>query len=554
MGMIFPPVIERELRVASRLRGTYWRRFGIGAMAIFLCAGVYLVNLGEPQTRVGPYIFIGMAILAFIYALFAGRTFTADCLSSEKRDGTLGLLFLTDLKGYDVVLGKLAATSLNGFLGLLALMPIMAIPLMMGGVTAGQFWRMVIVLLNTFFFSLALGIFTSAICRDQRRALGINSSLLLTLTLVIPGVFLLIAGLAGAASPPFIVCYPSPLFPFVVAFEGVRGVSTYSLTTHFIASTTLIHALAWLFIALASRIVPNSWQDKAIRVPKALPLDVALPPGQRRGHHRIEYRRRLLSANPFFWLASRNPFKPAQVWIFFARMAAWWIWSRISTGVWFEVETMIMLTLLINTTLKLWVMIESGQKLAEDQRAGALELLLSTPLTAGDILRGQFMALRRQFLKPFVVAAVVEVIFFVMTFWRPSNGPHTTAQFYTALFFLCALILLVADAVTASWVAMQFALVARGPQRAASATFLRVLVLPWVLYGIITVSISLLLFILDVHWSDADNSGTVAQFGLWFGCGIAVDLLFGLRARQLLLTKFRILATEQSARKHAATE
>ena len=29
---------------------------------------------------------------------------TADSLSAEKREGTLGLLFLTDLRGYDVVL------------------------------------------------------------------------------------------------------------------------------------------------------------------------------------------------------------------------------------------------------------------------------------------------------------------------------------------------------------------------------------------------------------------------------------------------------------------
>ena len=48
---------------------------------------------------------------AVFYCLLSGVWFTADCLSEEKREGTLGLLFLTDLKGYDVVLGKLVATS-----------------------------------------------------------------------------------------------------------------------------------------------------------------------------------------------------------------------------------------------------------------------------------------------------------------------------------------------------------------------------------------------------------------------------------------------------------
>src|SRR5205823_6492965 len=104
-----------------------------------------------------------------------------DCLSSEKREGTLGLLFLTDLKGYDVVCGKLAATSFRALYGLLALVPVLAVPLLMGGITSGEFWRMVLVLVNTFLFSLAIGVFVSALCQDARKAMGANFLLLLLL-------------------------------------------------------------------------------------------------------------------------------------------------------------------------------------------------------------------------------------------------------------------------------------------------------------------------------------------------------------------------------------
>ena len=38
---------------------------------------------------------------------------------------------------------------------------------------------------------------------------------------------------------------------------------------------------------------------------------------------------------------------------------------------------------------------------------GSLELLLSTPLGVRDILRGQLLALRRQFLGPIVVVAII---------------------------------------------------------------------------------------------------------------------------------------------------
>ena len=76
--------------------------------------------------------------------LLAGIFTTADCLSEEKREGTLGLLFLTDLKGYDIVLGKIVAASVNWFFGLLALFPVLALSLLMGGVAPGEFWRKIL--------------------------------------------------------------------------------------------------------------------------------------------------------------------------------------------------------------------------------------------------------------------------------------------------------------------------------------------------------------------------------------------------------------------------
>src|SRR5688572_27689924 len=73
--------------------------------------------------------------LALAYAMVAGIHATADCVSEEKREGTLGLLFLTDLKGYDVILGKLSATSLGAIYAMLAILPMISLGLLMGGVT-----------------------------------------------------------------------------------------------------------------------------------------------------------------------------------------------------------------------------------------------------------------------------------------------------------------------------------------------------------------------------------------------------------------------------------
>ena len=171
--MTFLPIVQRELRATARRRATYWMRLAIALLATCVGAGTFIVTLGSVTSQqTGQFIFRGLSGLLLLYGLAYGRRATADCLSSEKREGTLGLLFLTDLKGHDVVLGKLTATSLNGFYGLLAALPVLAVCLLMGGITSGEFWRMVLVLVDTFLLSLSIGMLGSALTRSEERRVG----------------------------------------------------------------------------------------------------------------------------------------------------------------------------------------------------------------------------------------------------------------------------------------------------------------------------------------------------------------------------------------------
>src|SRR5690348_4682839 len=109
------PIVDRELRVAARRPGTYRTRLWAASAAILLAAWRCLDFAwrgASPGTQ-GRSLFYTLSGLAFVYCLFIGARVTADTISEEKREGTLGLLFLTDLKGLDVVLGKLVASSLN---------------------------------------------------------------------------------------------------------------------------------------------------------------------------------------------------------------------------------------------------------------------------------------------------------------------------------------------------------------------------------------------------------------------------------------------------------
>ncbi len=535
--MIFPPIVGRELRGASRRRGTYWTRSLVAFLAVFTGAAIFVALPGTPGSQSGRVIFEGLSGLALLYCLVCGRALTVDCLSVERREGTLGLLFLTDLKGYDIVLGKLVATSLNGFFSLLAVVPVLALCMLLGGVANAEFWRMVLVLADTFLFSLATGIFCSSLSRDARRAAAANFGLLLLFAGVLPTLAGFVIYLIR--SHPWIpqLFYTCPGFPFFLSFDAQYKLSPLD----FWWSLGVIHALTWLLVLSAGRIVPRTWQDRPVRPEKArfrAAWDFwSFGPAA----GRAAYRKRMLDTNAFYWLTARARFKPLHVWVFLAFIAICWTWSLIRAGdIWWSAVVAVGASLILNSTLKLWITLEAGQQLAEDQRMGTLELLLPTPLGPRDILRGQWLALRRQFLRPLAVIIAAELL---ITYFTVKHQAGNEELIYT---ILAAVLALIADGLALVWVSMRLALTARSTSRALIGTVFRILVLPWAGF----VVVKLVIGVWNILWPEqAGEPRWQFDLGLWFSLGIAADVFFGLLARYQLLHGFHRLAMHRFERK-----
>ena len=179
------PIVERELRVAARARSTPWSRTIAALAAVLVAAGfITIAEVGNAfggLGTLGSELFSSLSILAFCGAWLAGLFFTSDAISEEKREGTFGLLFLTDLRGYDVILGKLLSTSLRAVYALLAIMPVLATTLLMGGVTGAHFARACLALLCAMSLSLSIGLFISTISSEPQRSLAATLLLLLAI-------------------------------------------------------------------------------------------------------------------------------------------------------------------------------------------------------------------------------------------------------------------------------------------------------------------------------------------------------------------------------------
>jgi hypothetical protein len=533
--MTFLPIVARELRIASRRRTTYWMRSGAALVVMFIGAWFFLVAQHQPPNQIAMGVFSILTGGAVLYCLFSGVRSTADCLSQEKREGTLGLLFLTDLKGYDVVFGKLVATSLHGFYGVLAVVPMLALPLLLGGVAPAEFGRMALVALNTLFFSLAAGIFVSALSRSARSAMTMTLLLILLFAAVLPALGAWLGFVVRAKSVPVAFLLPSPGFAYFTAFDS----AFIRIGPAFWWSLGLIHGLGWLFLVLASLIAPHSWKER--------------PPGAQRLRwndrlrswsygdpaERTAFRRLLLNKNAYFWLAARARLKPAAVWAVLALLGCGWAWGLAKYHRDWLSEFMYFATgLVLNLLMKIWFASETGRQLAADRTQGALELLLSTPLTVREILRGQLLALKRQFLGPMVVVLTAFFIFMLASASEVSAADDRAAWL---LFWAALITLLVADMAGLYWVGMWQGLTARNPNRATGAALARIMVLPCIAFALLSMLVSLLSINREV------DLGPKFFLGMWVGLSLAADVGFGTYARHKLLTEFRLAAAQRYA-------
>jgi hypothetical protein len=400
----------------------------------------------------------------------------------------------------------------------------------MGGITNGEFWRMVLVLVNTFLFSLAIGVLASALCRGARQAFGANLTLLALLAVLPP----MCAGAIAYYTPTHWVVpalmYSCPVYSFYMAADAQYA----WFPGNFWWSVGITAGISWLLVALASRRVPHSWQEQP-----SGPAE-RRPPRQSRQNWvygrpepRRTLRRRLLGKNPYCWLASRARFKPAGVWIFLGFVGCWWlflVWALDAK--WLDESLSVTTALLLNCVLKLWIAIEAGQRLAEDQKLGSLELLLSTPLSTRNIMRGQILALRRQFLGPLLVVVGLELAFTLMLAQRSYRGDTEALSMG-----LTGIFLLLTDILTLIGVAMSRALTARSPNHANLSTVTRVLILPWVVFTIVAI----LANVWSPRLSQSETSWKFYLY-LWFWLGLSTDIGFGAVAWWQLCTRFRELA------------
>jgi ABC-type transport system involved in multi-copper enzyme maturation permease subunit len=543
--MTFLPVVERELRVAGRNPAVYWTRSLTGLVAVIATAWILLFNATSPLRAMpnvqGQLVFNTVAALINIAVFFAGAVFTADAISSERREGTLGLLFLTDLRGFDVILGKLVAHSTSAIYSLLAVLPVLGIPLLLGGVTGAEYLRMVLAMLAMLMWSLCAGILVSTWNSESRTAASQTVGFLLGLAALFPLIGLIVAWLFSKAFNTDVlfeeflqaIAVFSPPVASVFALDGAyrtpHGGWIYLASLSFSVVTSLL-MLRW-----AGRRLARGWQDRALAHRKGGWTHRLETAGLERAGGEAALRARLLELSPIVWLNCRKRLRGLLIWAFLAMVAIAFLLTGAKVGRgWFDEAVFFGTSLFVHLILKVWLSGEAPRQFFEDRRTGGMELLLSTELTVSDFIAGQWRAIVRLFARPLTVVIGADLL--IALFFMQSDS---TSDDLPVWLWLARDGLLVVDAVALTLLGMW-----RGAStqktRITGAAFFEVILLPWILIGLIVTAYGALRIAGVVE--DLDFSLGLAVTA-WTAIGIASAAFWSLHAWKRLNNQFREMAT-----------
>ena len=209
MRMMMPelnPVLVKELR--GRMRSA--RAFILLTIYLVILSGVTLLlyvalSNNRPTDlnngrQIGQALFFTVAAVALIEVCVITPSLTAGGIAGEKERQTYDLLIASQLSPWQIVWGKLGAALAFSMLLVLAIVPIMSMAFLFGGVSLTEVLIVLIGLGATAVFYACIGLFWSSIMRST---LGANSFALGSIILMLLGipfiavVFTLIFGPTG---------------------------------------------------------------------------------------------------------------------------------------------------------------------------------------------------------------------------------------------------------------------------------------------------------------------------------------------------------------------
>jgi len=446
--MPFLPVIERELRASTRHPFTYYLRT-LGAGALLLASLFFGIEHGF-ESSFGGKLFGHLHFTMFCAIWILVPLLAADCISRERREGTLGLLFMTGLRGADIVVAKSAAHGVRALSLWVAVAPVLALPFLLGGVSWQEAMLSAAFNSSAMCWALAAGVLGSAWSKTWGPAVlraAIFALFFLLLMAIVTGEGLAAMLRSGKSS---LLGSPAAFFeiePAKVDYFFVLGIGFISNLSQnlaaFVLRTVTNGQLTWLAVLvfiisllglttaifLAGAKTRRIWQE-----PPPSPQQIWLqqtfctPVVWISFFHR--WMKRKLEANPIGWLEQRTWSGRLLTWGWLAVIIS--LYSAVLTDPTFFQRTSTPQNLM-GWLLVLSMAISTAASFRRERESGVLELLLVSPIGERTIISGRLRGLWNQFLPAFGLLLVVWAYLASISLTRGTDA--SSILFYGTTFF-----------------------------------------------------------------------------------------------------------------------
>ncbi len=346
-----------------------WLRVLASGVTVGVFAG-FVAGTELEASRLGAALFTVLRLTLTLAIWIIVPMMTADCISREKREGTLGLLFLTPLTVLDVIMGKAVTHVLRAATLLLASVPVLVLPFTLGGVE----WQEVLLAIATIANALLLGI-----------AAGLYASVR-----------------GGSAIQVMVLAEGYALVLFVVSgiSEGTFGYMADGSLWGFawrLATTVGFTMIVFpLMIKAGVRLLRETW-DRDSAAPER--------PKWVEAFSRSEFWRTV-----FHWetgrTLDRNPMAWLQEYSWTARLTKWGWFLAMLLAEFFIVLGFPGWQPHLTAVLALGVAFSATGSFRRERQSGLLEVLLVTPLSVRQLIAGRLWGICGHFLPALAALAV----------------------------------------------------------------------------------------------------------------------------------------------------
>lgn len=169
------PIVKKDVKVQARSMKMCW---GVFAYELILALVFFLAMVIIQEESMSMYsnnnIYSSMVllypVLAVTQIVILGVVVpvrTSASISGEKERQTFDIMMTTSMTPFSVVMGKVTTAVVQSMFFVVASMPVMALPFIIGGLSWGYlFWFLAIAFLVSF-FAAGIGILCSSICRKS---------------------------------------------------------------------------------------------------------------------------------------------------------------------------------------------------------------------------------------------------------------------------------------------------------------------------------------------------------------------------------------------------